>query len=49
MGTITSFLKENYDMLSLLVGVLGEIVGVVALICEIKRKKSNNKGKQSNG
>ncbi len=33
------FLKENFDLILLLVGVLGVIVSVISLIVEIRKKK----------
>ena len=41
MDVISSFLKENYDLVTLLVGLLGVIIAVIALICELKKKRSN--------
>ena len=40
------FLKENYDMVVLLVSMLGVLVAVIALFYEMK-KKSNEKKQQS--
>ncbi len=33
------FLKENFDLILLLVGVLGVFVSVISLIVEIRKKK----------
>lgn len=41
MDAISSFLKENYDLVTLLVGLLGVIIAVIALIYELKKKRSN--------
>ncbi len=41
MDVISSFLKENYDLVTLLVGLLGVIIAVIALIYELKKKRSN--------
>lgn len=41
MDVISSFLKENYDLVTLLVGLLGVIIAVIALIYEMKKKRSN--------
>lgn len=41
MDAISSFLKENYDLVTLLVGLLGVIIAVIALIYEMKKKRSN--------
>ena len=41
MDSITTWLKQNYDLVSLAVGMLGVLVGVISVIYEQKRK--NNK------
>lgn len=43
MESISTFLKENYDLVSLLVGVLGVVIALVALVYELKKKKSGKK------
>lgn len=35
------FLKENYMLVSLLVGLLGIIVAVLSLVAELKKKRNN--------
>lgn len=40
---MTEFLKENYDMVVLLVGILGVLLAVIALICELKKKSKGKK------
>ena len=44
MDSVTSFLKENYDLVVLLVAMLGVIISIIAVVCEMK-KKSKNKTK----
>ena len=39
METITTWAKENYDLICLLVGVIGVIIAFISLIYEIKKKK----------
>ena len=39
MESITVFLKENYDLVNLMVGVLGVFVAVLALVYELKKKR----------
>ena len=34
-----NFLKDNFMLVSLLVGLLGVIVGVLSLMAEIKKRK----------
>lgn len=43
MDTIMSWAKENFDLICLLVGVLGVIISIVTLIYEMKMKKRNKK------
>ena len=43
MESISTFLKENYDLVSLLVGILGVVIALVALFHELKKKKSDKK------
>ncbi len=43
MDTIMSWAKENFDLICLLVGVLGVIISIVTLIYEMKVKKRNKK------
>ena len=43
MESISTFLKENYDLVSLLVGVLGVVIALVALVYELKKRKSGKK------
>lgn len=43
MDSITTFLKENYDMVVLLVSVLGVLIAVIALFYEVKKKSRGKK------
>lgn len=38
MDSISDFLKENYDLVILLLSVLGVIIAVISLIYELKKK-----------
>ena len=40
MDTITSWAKENFDMITLMVGLIGVIIAVISLFVEIKKKKT---------
>ena len=40
MDTITSWAKENFDMITLMVGLIGVIIAVISLFVEIKKKKN---------
>lgn len=39
MDTIMSWAKENFDLICLLVGVLGVLISVVSFIYEIRVKR----------
>ena len=44
MDSITEFVKQNYQLICLLVGLLGVVVGFISVIYEVnarKRKKNN--------
>ena len=43
MDSIMSWAKENFDLICIIVGVLGVLVSVASLIYEIKAKKRNKK------
>ena len=39
MESLSSWAKENYQLICLLVSILGVIVGVITVIAEMKKKK----------
>jgi hypothetical protein len=39
MDAIMSWAKENYDLIMLMVGIIGVIVSVIALVYEIRKKR----------
>jgi len=39
MDAITTWAKENFDLISLLVGLIGVVIAVISLMYEIKKKK----------
>ena len=39
MDTISSWAKENYQLMCLLVSIIGVIVGIITVIVETKKKK----------
>lgn len=41
MESISTWLKQHYELVSLAVGVLGVLIGVISVIYELKRR--NNK------
>ena len=43
MEAITTWAKENYDLICLLVGVIGVIIAFISLIYEIKKRKAKKK------
>ena len=43
METIMPFLKENYDLIGLFVGVVGVVIAVFSLIDEVRKKRAKEK------
>ncbi len=43
METVTTFLKENFDLVNLLLGILGVFIAFIALVYELKKKSKNKK------
>ena len=43
MDSVTDFLKENYDLVTLLVAVLGVIIAFISMVYEMKKKSRNKK------
>ena len=43
MEPTMSWAKENFDLICLLVGVLGVLISIVSVIYEIKVKRRNKK------
>ncbi len=39
MDAISSWAKENYQLICLLVSIIGVIVGIITVIVEMKKKK----------
>lgn len=45
MDDIITFAKENYDLITLFVGMVGVIIAVFSLIVELKARKRKKKNK----
>ena len=43
MEAIMDWAKENYDLISLFVGIIGVVIAVISLMYEIKKKKEKEK------
>lgn len=43
MDAITTWAKENFDMITLLVGLVGVVIAVISLFYELKKKKAQKK------
>ena len=51
MDTLTSFAKENFQLITLFVGLLGVLIGIWTVYYEVKKKrkpKDKQKKEQSN-
>ena len=43
MEALMIWAKENYDLICLLVGVIGVLISIIGIVCEIKKKKRKDK------
>ena len=44
METLTSWAKENVQLISLLVGIVGVVVSIISVVYELRKKKKDNRG-----
>ncbi len=45
MDSLITFGKENFDIITLLVGMLGVLIAFLSLVAEIKKKRRGNEEK----
>ena len=45
MDDIITFAKENYDLITLFVGMVGVVIAVISLIVELKARKRKKMNK----
>ena len=43
MDSLITFAKNNFDLITLMVGVLGVVISVIAVIYEVRKRKQNSK------
>ncbi len=43
MDALTTWAKENYDLICLLVGIVGVAISIACVIIEIKKKRNRKK------
>lgn len=43
LSTIMSWAKENFQQITLFVGLVGVVVSVITVVCEVKKKKEKKK------
>ena len=43
MDSLISFAKNNFDLITLLVGFLGVVISVISVIYEVRKRKRNSK------
>lgn len=43
MESIMQFLKENYDLIGLFIGVIGVVLAVFSLVDEVRKKRAKEK------
>ncbi len=46
METVMSWAKENFDLICLIVGMLGVLISIITVCYEIKVKRRNKKKKR---
>ena len=44
MDSIITFCKENFDLITLLVGVIGVVISVISVIYELRQRKKKKGG-----
>ena len=42
MDSLVTFAKNNFDLITLLIGFLGVVVSVISVIYEVKKRKSKS-------
>lgn len=43
MDSIISFIKENFNFIMLLLGLIGVVIGIISVFSELKKKKEQKK------
>ena len=43
MDSLITFAKNNFDLITLLVGFLGVVISVISVIYEVRKRKRNSK------
>ena len=43
MDSLISFAKNNFDLITLLVGVLGLVISIISVVYEVKKRNRNSK------
>lgn len=46
MNSFISFCKENFDLITLLVGVIGVFISIISVIYELKQRKRKTEEKK---
>jgi hypothetical protein len=42
MDAFISFAKNNFDLITLLVGIIGVVISIISVIYELKKRKSTS-------
>ena len=42
MDSLITFAKNNFDLITLLIGFLGVVVSIISVVYEIKKRKHNS-------
>jgi hypothetical protein len=43
MDSLITFAKNNFDLITLLIGVLGVVISFISVIYEVRKRKRNSK------
>jgi hypothetical protein len=43
MDSIISFAKDNFDLITLIVGFIGVMIAVISLLVEVRKKRQQKK------
>ena len=43
MDSLITFAKNNFDLITMLVGLFGVVISVISVIYEVKKRKRNSK------
>ena len=45
MDTFSTFIKENFDLINLLLGLIGVVIAFISVVYELRERKRKKEGK----